>query len=104
MRKRKKKVSKQSDVYSTNGSKNGVTRASGTIGRKLSEIASFQSHQLRGPIASILGLYMLFRFDDPSNPVNAEILLRLKSAIEALDGLSWEIIKNTIDIRRLSGK
>lgn len=39
---------------------------------KLYEIAFLQSHQVRVPVAHILGLYSLFKFDTPYDPINAK--------------------------------
>ena len=58
--------------------------------KALNEIAYLQSHQMRVPIVHIRGLYNLFNFDDPIDPINAEVLIQLKKSAEALD----EIIKN----------
>lgn len=58
--------------------------------KTLNEIADLQSHQMRVPIVHIRGLYDLFNFDDPTDPINAEVLIQLKKSAEVLD----EIIKN----------
>ncbi|MGN6566371.1 MAG: PAS domain S-box protein [Flavipsychrobacter sp.] len=59
---------------------------------KLKEIAWIQSHKVRGPVASILGLIDLFNYEEPSDPVNKEILFGIKSASVNLD----EIIKDVV--------
>jgi len=41
---------------------------------KLLKVAFLQSHQVRVPIANILGLYNIFNFDDPSDPINGKVL------------------------------
>lgn len=61
----------------------------------LSEIAFLQSHQVRAPIANILGLFNLFNFDNTSDPMNTELMHRLKSATETLDGIVREIVMKT---------
>ena len=48
-----------------------------TQNKKLLEIAFLQSHQIRRPVADILGLISIFNFDDPCDPENMEILTRL---------------------------
>src|SRR6218665_1052640 len=53
--------------------------------RVLSQIADMQSHQVRKPVASILGLISLFNFKEPQDPVNAEILLKIKDASVMFD-------------------
>lgn len=66
---------------------------------KLFEIAFLQSHQVRVPVANILGLFNLFKFDNPYDPINAEILCKLKISAESLDSIIHEIVKKTSEIR-----
>lgn len=65
---------------------------------KLLEIAMMQSHQVRGPLANILGLYNLFKFDDPSHPINIEVIKKLKHSLESLDLVIHEITRKTSEI------
>jgi|GEM_PF-1529442 CheY-like chemotaxis protein len=67
---------------------------------KLLKIALMQSHQLRGPIANILGLFNLFEFDDPCAPVNGKVLAMLKLVAESLDKTIHEITQNTGEIKK----
>lgn len=66
--------------------------------KKLLEIAFLQSHQMRVPVAHILGLYNLFNFDNPSDPINAETLCLLKKSAESLDNIIHEISQKINDI------
>lgn len=66
---------------------------------KLMEIAFLQSHQVRVPIVRVLGLYNLFNFDNPNDPVNSEILGQLKTTIEEMDILVKQIVENTSRIK-----
>lgn len=68
---------------------------------KLVEIAFLQSHQVRAPIAQILGLYNLFNFDDYSDPMNAEIFDKMKDTAKSLDNIVRDIVQNTTEIRNL---
>jgi len=68
---------------------------------KLLKIAFMQSHQVRVPIANILGLFNLFEFDNPCDPVNAQVLNMLKLVAESLDKTIHEIIQNTGEIKRV---
>jgi PAS domain S-box-containing protein len=63
--------------------------------RKLSEIASFQSHQVRKPIASILGLISLFNFNNLQDPINAEVILKMNSVAKMIDSTIKSIISQT---------
>ena len=68
---------------------------------KLFEIAFLQSHQVRVPVVHILGLFNLFKFDDPSDPINAEILYKLKTAAEELDNVIRAIVQKTNEIKAI---
>jgi len=66
---------------------------------KMLEIAFLQSHQVRVPVANILGLFSLFEFDNPCDPINAIVLNMLKVVAESLDTTIREIVQNTSDIK-----
>ncbi|HLC83508.1 MAG TPA: response regulator [Bacteroidia bacterium] len=68
---------------------------------KLIEIAFLQSHQVRAPIAQIIGLYNLFNFDDYSDPINAEIFDKMKDTAKSLDRIVRDIVQNTSEIREI---
>jgi len=68
---------------------------------KLFEIAFLQSHQVRVPVAQILGLYNLFNFNNPSDPVNSEILRKLKITAETLDNVVHQVVQKTNIIRKM---
>lgn len=68
---------------------------------KLVEIAFLQSHQVRAPIAQILGLYNLFNFADYSDPINGEILDKMKITAKSLDNIVRDIVQNTSEIREI---
>jgi PAS domain S-box-containing protein len=61
----------------------------------LKEIAWLQSHKVRGPVASILGLAQLFNYTDPSDPMNQEILEGIKFASTGLDNIIREVVEKT---------
>lgn len=63
--------------------------------RRLKEIAWIQSHEVRGPVASILGLIQLFNIDDPTDPFNKEILTNIKEATDKLDEITRRITNHT---------
>lgn len=68
---------------------------------KLLQVALMQSHQVRVPIANILGLFSLFNFDTPSDPVNGMVLNMLKLVADGLDKTIHEIVQNTSEIREI---
>src|SRR5690606_16295316 len=62
---------------------------------QLLEIAWMQSHQVRAPVATILGLINLFNYNDLSDPFNAEILRNMKTATLRFDDAIQEIVRKT---------
>ena len=58
----------------------------------LSDIAHIQAHQVRGPVATILGLIQIFNYDDPSDPINKEVMEGLSVVTERLDTVVKEVI------------
>jgi CheY-like chemotaxis protein len=68
---------------------------------RLREIAFLQSHQVRVPIAHILGLFSLFKFDTPNDPVNAEVLQMLKATADSFDKLILNIVEKTTEISEI---
>jgi PAS domain S-box-containing protein len=62
---------------------------------KLSKIAYLYSHQVRQPIATILGLISLFNFDKSEDPINAEVVLKIEEASRGFDKVIKEIVHST---------
>lgn len=58
----------------------------------LSDIAHIQSHRVRGPVATILGLIQIFNRDNPADPVNKEVIEGLAVITERLDDVVKEVI------------
>lgn len=69
-----------------------------TQNKMLRDIAFLQAHQVRAPIANILGLNNIFNRDNLSDPVNLEIMDHLKSATDDLDKIVKEIVLKTNEI------
>jgi CheY-like chemotaxis protein len=66
----------------------------------LSEIAFLQSHQVRAPIAQILGLIGLFNFKNVGDQVNVDVLNNLKIVADSFDKIIHEIVDKTIQIEK----
>ncbi|WP_300566212.1 response regulator [Flavobacterium sp.] len=66
--------------------------------KKLLEVAFLQSHQIRRPVADILGLIDAFDMKNSANPENSEIIARLKITAEDLDNIIRDIVKKTNEI------
>jgi len=52
---------------------------------QLRKIAWVQSHEVRGPVANIMGLVQLFDINDPTDPYNGEIMEKLRIVADKLD-------------------
>lgn len=59
----------------------------------LDDIAHTQSHDIRGPVATILGLSQLFNPDNPQDPANKVTMQGIKSMAEKLD----RVVKDIVD-------
>ncbi|MCD6068992.1 MAG: sensor protein [Bacteroidetes bacterium] len=68
--------------------------------KRLCDIAFLQSHQVRQPVANILGLINLFDLQDPANPINAEILMKLKTAARNFDSIIHDITGKATNLFR----
>jgi len=65
---------------------------------KLREIAWIQSHRVRGPVASILGLASLFNYEAHEHEKNIEIIEKLRVATLDLDKIIKEVVDKTNNI------
>jgi len=64
----------------------------------LREIAFIESHKIRGPVATILGLEQFFNYDDLSDPVNREIMEGVKTVTLELDAFIREVVRMSNEI------
>jgi PAS domain S-box-containing protein len=71
--------------------------------KKLLDIAWFQSHRLRAPIASILGLTSVINYKDPADKDNLEVMKKLQVSAGELDNLVKEIIRKSMEVDDLTG-
>lgn len=58
----------------------------------LDDIAHTQSHDIRGPVATILGLSQLFNPDNPQDPINQVTMHGITSMAEKLDSVVKDIV------------
>lgn len=66
--------------------------------KKLLDVAFLQSHQIRRPVADILGLIGMLNLENPGDPENVEILSRLKITALDLDTIIRDIVQKTSEI------
>jgi signal transduction histidine kinase len=69
--------------------------------KKLTEIAFLQSHQVRRPVATLLGLVSILKLDTPGDPINIEMIPKIEIVTKELDAVIREIINKTADIESL---
>jgi tetratricopeptide (TPR) repeat protein len=65
----------------------------------LTDIAQTQAHEVRGPVATILGLIHLFNHEDPTDPVNKDVIDKLDIATKKLDKVIKDIIRKENKLR-----
>jgi len=63
--------------------------------RKLKEIAWIQSHKVRSPLATLLGLINLYEKDNSNAHTNEEILEQIRQSALSLDKIVQEVVSNT---------
>lgn len=66
--------------------------------KRLRDIAEISSHNIRKPLASILGLVQLFDKENLQNPLNNEVIDYLQASSEELDLVIRTIIQKTFDV------
>ncbi len=64
----------------------------------LREIAFIESHRIRGPVATIMGLAQFFNNDDVTDEVNKEIIDGIITASQQLDLVIREVVKKSNEI------
>lgn len=63
--------------------------------QRLKEIASFASHDVRGPVASLMGLVQLFNRENPQDPFNENIISSIETVTRQLDTVIHKIVDKT---------
>lgn len=63
--------------------------------QRLKDIAWIQSHKVRSPVATIMGLIQLFNKENPADPINEQVLDGLSEAAATLDEVIKEINAKT---------
>lgn len=71
---------------------------------QLLNIAWKQSHEVRGPLANILGLLNVFNQNNPSDPMNIVVIEKMKEAAQRLDTIIQEIIYLSDSASRIKPK
>lgn len=66
---------------------------------RLQEIASISSHEIRKPVATILGLINLFDQEQLNNPLNKEIVKHLDTTARELDAVIHTIVEKSVYLK-----
>lgn len=66
--------------------------------KQLKKIAWISSHEVRRPVASILGLISLYDYTNPQAPFNQEILQHLNTVARELDMVIHRIVDKTFEL------
>lgn len=61
----------------------------------LSEISFIQSHHIRGPVATLLGLVSIFESSDSQSELNVKIISDIRTTTEKLDHVIRDIVAKT---------
>jgi len=66
---------------------------------RLQEIAAISSHEIRKPVATILGLVNLFDQHELNNPLNKEIIKHLDTTARELDAVIHTIVEKSVYLK-----
>jgi signal transduction histidine kinase len=69
---------------------------------QLRNIASLSSHELRRPVASMLGLMNIMDRENFNNPDNAQIIEHMFTVTKEIDEVIHQIVNNTFIDNRFS--
>lgn len=64
----------------------------------LREIANIESHKMRGPLATILGLQQFFNYDNLADPLNGELMAGIELLSHQLDNIIKEVVRMSNEI------
>jgi len=66
--------------------------------KRLEDIASISSHDIRRPVATIMGLVNLFDRKNPDNPLNKDVMAHLETTAMELDEVIHIIVEKTANV------
>lgn len=72
--------------------------------KRLLEIAWMQSHEVRGPLSTLMGLMALFNKQDPAVPENINVLQMMEITSKKLDEVVQSIVAKANDVRHENDK
>lgn len=72
--------------------------------KKLMEIAWLQSHEVRGPLSTLMGLMALFNTQNPADPENVNILQMMEITAQKLDEVVQSIVAKANNVNVVNNK
>ncbi len=69
-----------------------------TKNAKLEQVAWMFSHEVRAPVATIMGLANIFNFEDNTDPINTDVLTRISDPLNSLYDVVSYIVKETNEL------
>ncbi|MFD2161419.1 PAS domain-containing protein [Paradesertivirga mongoliensis] len=67
--------------------------------KKLRELISIASHEIRGPVATLLGLISVFNRDNPTDPFNLEVMHLMTDVTRNLDSVLYKLVDKSYSLR-----
>lgn len=68
---------------------------------KLHELISLASHEIRGPVASLLGLTKSFNVKNPSDPFNEQVISMIQDVSAKLDSVLHQLVDKSLSLKQL---
>jgi signal transduction histidine kinase len=66
---------------------------------KLREVISIASHDIRGPVATLLSLVSAYNNDNPTDPFNGEVIKLITDVTINLDGVLHKLVDKSHSLR-----
>lgn len=67
---------------------------------KLHELISLVSHEIRGPVASLLGLTRTFNLDNHSDPFNKQVIMMVQDVSRKLDSVLHQLVDKSHSLKQ----
>lgn len=71
--------------------------------RELRQIVELASHDIRGPVASLMGIVPLFNESEPDDPFNADIINHVRMLANQLDAILHKIVDKSYLLQQDNG-
>ncbi|MBC7912712.1 MAG: hypothetical protein H7Y07_01180, partial [Pyrinomonadaceae bacterium] len=68
--------------------------------KKLHELVSLASHEIRGPVATLLGLTAIFNTEDYTDPFNEKVITMVNDVSITLDSVIHKLVEKSHSLRQ----